>query len=176
MGTENENKGMVRKTTPDVWHPADRDWNIIATAILTLLFLVVAAVFVTGIQSSFPTNLFFLIFSGFLAFVSVFFFYNGRRLSGFRVALLPTNRSPAEMAEKLKQELVERVGGAEEMDAITGHTFGLLSHIKTLRFESGDIVEMNRLHVGAGFALGLYLLVKAREDSEIWHILEKYIR
>ncbi len=160
----------------EVWHPAVRDWNIIGSVILTLLILLLIVVILKGLLSSFPLNLFFITFIGFLALISGFFFYTGRRLSDFTAGIFPIRREPDEMAEALKKEISDLKGEPEEIDPLTGYTFGFVTHLKTLRLSTGEVIEIDHLHVGSGFALGLYLLVKAGKNSDIWPLLDKHFR
>lgn len=158
------------------WHPASRDWNICGLTVLILLLAVITALAITEVLRNFMLIIFFTIFVLFLGVISLHFKITALRLVDFQAAFFPRKKDSKGFPEKLRMGLSEGMGEPEEIESVAGHTFGLLSHVMTLKLTSGEIVELNELRFNSGFTLGLYLLVHAPADSGVWAILDRLLK
>jgi len=153
------------------WHPAVRDWNICAGSVSAMLILLLAILFNTDVFHNVVLNIFFTSFVFFLAYISGYFLYRKRYLHGFTAGFFSKKHNSRIFIETLENSLpdaIEKIDGR----AITGHSFGLLTHIRTLKLKTGEIISVNEVHISSGFILGLYILIKASNDSLAREIVE----
>lgn len=159
------------------WHPASRDWNICSITILSLLVILGFFLVFMDILRNFMLVAFFGTFLTFLGVISGYFFLQSYKLKNYMAVYLRHKRNAQEFIDMLIVSIPDENDGAtEEMKCISGHTFGLLSSAMTMKLKSGEIIEVNKLHISSVGVFGLYLLVKAPLDSDIWSILSPLMK
>ena len=154
------------------WHDAARDWHICSAITFLLFLMLISLVSIMDVLRNVMLIAFFVIFLGFLVAISGYFHIRAGTLYGYHAAYLPYKRNGIEFAEAFMEMASEKMQAeGEEIECVSGHTFGLLSVVKCLKFPDGEIVEINTFHVTGGMVTGLYLLVKAPWESAVWEIL-----
>ena len=155
------------------WHDAARDWHICSAITFLLFLMLISLVSIMDVLRNVMLIAFFVIFLGFLVVISGYFHIRAGTLYGYHAAYLPHKRNGIEFAEAFMEMASEKLlTEGKEIECVSGHTFGLLSVVKSLKFPDGEIVEINTFHVTGGMVTGLYLLVKAPWESAVWEVLE----
>jgi len=167
---------LARSVSP-LWHPADRDWRMYGTIVDFLILLTVISLFLTDVLRNIMMIAFFIVFISFLLLVSGYLFYKSIQLKEYQAAYLGHGVNPPDFINTLQDKLSDEFGEPEEVESISGHTFGLLHPIKSMRLTDDEIIDINEVHISnSGIILGMYLLVKAPGDSKLWPVLDGIIR
>ena len=170
---------------PPGWHRADRDWKICGSIPLILFFIIGTLLVRLDLHTHGTMMIFFLPFLGFIGLVSGFFFVRAFGMREYGARFIFYRFGADAFIPGFRKGIKERYGQEpENIDPVSGHTFGLLIPRATWRLSSGEVVEVSDLKGpmtsvlygrGSGNSLGIYFLAFAREHSELWAILDTLI-
>lgn len=149
------------------WHSASRDWNICAVIMVSLASFLVIVLVILDVLKNIMLIGFFGLFITFLLFISGYFLMQSRKLDPFQVAYVGHRRDAEEFTTSFENKLLEQgIEPIEDAPCISGHTFGLLTVVRTMKLPHGEMIEINSFHVTAGFVLGLYILARPHPLSK----------
>lgn len=171
---------------PDpAWHNSTRDWEIFSIMPFSFIIIFVILIRHFDLHEQIAAMVFFVPFLVFIGVISGYFFYRTIKMEDYKARFFFYRWKTEKFIEILRQRIIDDMDcEPEDIESISGHTFGLFKPMATWKLSSDQLVEVNEFKgpissviyaAPMSSSLGIYLLVKAPEGSKIWPILNDLI-